>query len=154
MTDDSSCEIILSLEDTDKFMEDKLNILENESIDKKVQIDLESNSELEFDPLLMQFSRLKCIESRDAFILEACFSNTVWDTLSFPFSKQNEIKAVEYLIGVVNQHIDNMICLDSDAETSKENSRKGCMARLRIQERAALTQTLTKLSSDLEVNIL
>jgi hypothetical protein len=43
------------------------------------------------DPGLLQFLRLKLLEGKDSFILEGCFSDTVFNTLAQPFSKVNEV---------------------------------------------------------------
>ena len=43
-------------------------------------------------------SRLKLVEGKDCFILEACFADTVFNTMAQPFSKPNEVRSVHYLI--------------------------------------------------------
>ena len=37
-------------------------------------------------------SRLKLVEGKDCFILEACFADTVFNTMGQPFSKPNEVR--------------------------------------------------------------
>ena len=39
-------------------------------------------------------SRLKLVEGKDCFILEACFADTVFNTMAQPFSKPNEVRTV------------------------------------------------------------
>ena len=41
--------------------------------------------------ILHSSCRLKLVEGKDCFILEACFSNTVFSTMAQPFSKPNEV---------------------------------------------------------------
>jgi hypothetical protein len=56
------------------------------------RFDLEADEESEMDPGLLQFLRLKLLEGKDSFILEGCFSDTVFNTLAQPFSKVNEVR--------------------------------------------------------------
>ena len=147
---DSSCELFLAIDETDKFSDDKLNVLENELLGAKIQVDLEADKELELDPLLLQFTRLKSIEGKDAFILEACFSNTIWDTLREPFSRPNEIKAMSYIMEQCKKSLDDMPSLEDDREIAKGIDRKALFSRLRLQEQAALKGTLAKLQMELD----
>ena len=39
----------------------------------------------------MALDRLKLVEGKDCFILEACFADTVFNTMGQPFSKVNEV---------------------------------------------------------------
>ena len=95
--------------------------------------------------MLMQFSRLKSIEGKDAFILEACFANTVWDQLSMPFSKNNEIKATQMLLDICVSSLGDMI-EDVSFDTNSD-SPHNLTAKLRKQERTALQGTIKKLES-------
>ena len=46
--DDCSCEMMLEIEESDRFSGDKFNILEQEMLDSRLKIDLEADSSLEF----------------------------------------------------------------------------------------------------------
>merc|ERR1719331_1329259 len=135
--------MMLEIEESDRFSGDKFNILEQEMLDSRLKIDLEADSSLEFDPMLMQFSRLKSIEGKDAFILEACFANTVWDQLSMPFSKNNEIKATQMLLDICVSSLGGMI-EDVSFDTNSD-SPHNLTAKLRKQERRALQGTIKKI---------
>jgi hypothetical protein len=41
--------------------------------------------------ILSSLRRLKLVEGKDCFILEACFADTVFNTMGQPFSKPNEV---------------------------------------------------------------
>ena len=99
------------------------------------------------DPMLMQFARLKSIEGKDAFILEACFANTVWDQLSMPFSKANEMKSLQVILDVCTNSLNHMIEVDSYEEN--DNSPINLATKLRMQERKALLGTMKKIEMDL-----
>ena len=107
------------------------------------------------DPMLLQYARLKCIEGQDAFILEACFMNTVWDTLSLPFSKMNEVKALNTIINVCESSLRRILPAESGVDASETTAVTGLespailMSRLRQQERLALENTLIKLRGNL-----
>ena len=46
--EDCSCELMLTIEETDRFCDDKLNVLEQEMLDSSLRIDLEADSSLDF----------------------------------------------------------------------------------------------------------
>ena len=60
------------------------------------------------DPALLQFLRLKMLEGKDCFILEACFSDSVFYTMGQPFSKGNEVKVFQYLIDFCKKGLERM----------------------------------------------
>ena len=150
----------VAIESTDKFSDDKENVLENAGYGKRLRFDLEA--EVEVDPLLLQFLRLKLIEGKDAFILEACFQDTIWQILTLPFSKPNEIKVMTYISDTCTKGLEkiNSVSLEAEDEvllsekdvenpSSESERRKLLMAELRQQERAALKGTLSYVSEEL-----
>ena len=44
--------------------------------------------------------RIKLVEGKDCFILEACFADTVFNTMGQPFSKPNEVQNFPYFFYV------------------------------------------------------
>lgn len=98
--------------------------------------------------MLLQFARLKAIEGKDAFILEACFANIVWDQMSLPFSRPNEILALQSIIDVCQSTLGAMIPKGDPKDSVNDSStRDGLMTRLRIQERTTVEATISKLQS-------
>ena len=158
---DACAEMSVSIEPSDKFTDDKENVLEYAGYGKRQRFDLEA--EVEVDPLLLQFLRLKLIEGKDAFILEACFKDTIWQTLTLPFSKPNEIKVMTYISDACTKGLDKINAISSEAKdeallsekdiehpSSEEERRKLLMAELRQQERAALKGTLNYVTEELK----
>lgn len=45
--EDSSCEIFLSIEESDRFPDDKRNVLEQEMLSADLQVDLEADPEID-----------------------------------------------------------------------------------------------------------
>ena len=92
---------------------------------------------------LLQFLRLKFIEGPDSFILEACFANSVFDTLRLPFSKENELKVFQYLLdsckanierlNILSENEDEKVSPSDDPNLSQEKRISIALARIRIQ---------------------
>ena len=152
--DDACAEFKISLDEaTDKFYDDKLNILEQQ---KTFRFDIESSATL--DKELLQVARLKQIDGKDAFILESVFYSTVFKTLASPFSKINEVKTFKFLaeeIGSMLASINARFTPEQDATLTSNSSgslsKKQYMAMLRMQERAALQGTLAGVESSLRI---
>lgn len=152
--EDSSCELLVTIDDDiDKYPDDKRSILEYAGFGNsgKMQFDLVADNEAEIDPLLLQYLRLKHIEGKDSFILEACFNNIVWSTMALPFSKPNEMKVMQYIIDACELGLKNILDNKSDEKTRSGTSRSAAMARLRLQERAALQTSLRRAQDELEI---
>ena len=63
--DESSCEISVSInESTDRFYDDKVDILDSYGLSSAAEFDLEAGSEVGLDPDLLRFLRLKLIAGR------------------------------------------------------------------------------------------
>ena len=56
--------------------------------------------------------RLKLIRGKDAFILESVLAKTVFETLSLPFSKPNEIAVYQYLEETITREISKLTLAD------------------------------------------
>ena len=155
---DASCEFTVQIDpDTDRFADDKVNILEDAGLTSKQRFDLEVD--LSIDPALLSFLRLKFIEGKDAFILEACFSDVAYSTMSQPFSKANEMKVMSFLVNTCTSLLENLNSFaneDEDASfssssssTSEQEMRATLMRELRMQERAALKSALSYAQDEL-----
>lgn len=143
-TVDCSCEILVTLDEGDKFVQDKLRMLETEGLRPSATFDLEADTELDIDPLLMQFARAKFISGSDSFILEPCLSGVAWEQLGMPFSKTNEAEVIDYL----SETCVTLLRALSPPETNSpmlNSGRKTLMTALLAQERAALEGTLARL---------
>ena len=153
--DDSCCEIMMKIDGTEKYADDKLSILERNGIAKTQSYDLEADSSTGIDPSLLQFLRLKLIDGKDSFILESCFYNTVFFTLQQPFSKVNEIKVYEYIFKYCDEQLTKINSVstvqnDESIINNKSNDiRKIMIARLRLQERASLEENLNRAKTEL-----
>lgn len=88
------------------------------------------------------------ITCRDAFILEACFSDSVWSTLSLPFSKVNELKVFTYLRDTCASLLSR---LTREPSVAVGEERRALLAELREQERAALEGSLTILEAEVRL---
>ena len=53
----------------------------------------------------MQLLRLKTISGKDSFILEACLRDDAFKAIALPFSKNNEIAALEYFINSAREKL-------------------------------------------------
>jgi Rubisco LSMT substrate-binding len=155
--EDSSCELVVEIDGSERFVDDKLDILERNGYKRKNQFDLEADVETGIDPALIQILRLKLIEGTDAFILESCFSSTVFSTLSMPFSKANELKVFSWLESKCTQllaDLEKVSSSDQDAailaKSPASTSRAVLLAKLRVQERAALKGTLARIDGELK----
>lgn len=153
---DSCCEITCTIDGTEKYPDDKLDVLERNGYGRSRRFDLESDSSTGMDPSLLQFLRLKMLEGKDCFILEACFSDSVFYTLSSPFSRANELKVFRYLVDYCKsglERVNSMSSVEGD-ETISQGAGTGpeeCMARLRLQERQVLKTNLDLLTAELIV---
>jgi len=154
---DACCELKVGLDETDRFVDDKIEILEQQGLDKSVRVDIEAAPNAQLDKQLLQVLRLKCIEKTDSFILESVFSNTVWKTLTLPFSKANELKVYATLGDKLRGHlatINSKSSAEQDANILEETSAPSpsvTLARLRSQERAALQGALANIEATVRV---
>ena len=156
--EDACCEFEVSLNPSvDKFYDDKFNILEAEAYGNSFRFDIEADSSASLDKELLRVLRLKFIEGQDAFILESVFSNTVFKTLSQPFSKSNEFRIHKFLsdsISTLLARLDSKSTSELDAKilvTSTKKDPKVEMSRLRMQERAALQGALSRIEASIRI---
>jgi len=117
------------------------------------RFDLEAGSDAEIDPFLLQVLRMKLIDGKDSFILESVFSMTSFSTMSAPFSKVNEMRVSSFLEDVCEKELAKLDVVSDDtkdaalAKDLTSASPEVTMAKLRLQERAALKGTLAQVRS-------
>mmetsp|Transcript_12940 Transcript_12940/g.19464 ORF Transcript_12940/g.19464 Transcript_12940/m.19464 type:complete len:477 (-) Transcript_12940:22-1452(-) len=150
---DCSCEIAVSIEEeVDKYPDDKVTILEDNGFRSSMQFDLLADPSSEIDPDLMRFLRLKLISGKDSFILESCFMSVVFRTLESPFSKANELAVCQYLLNFAEKSLAKVNTVASNEEDLLKCEKEDpygipfALSQLRIQERAALQETINKMS--------
>jgi len=59
--DESCCEICVSIDGSDRFADDKIDVLESNGMATAVEFDLEAGTAVGLDPDLLRFLRLKLI---------------------------------------------------------------------------------------------
>jgi [ribulose-bisphosphate carboxylase]/[fructose-bisphosphate aldolase]-lysine N-methyltransferase len=137
------CEVSIELDDTDRFYEDKLDILEYETYDQvpmdpvqKFDIVCTTNRDGEPDPAMIQFLRLCKLRGTDAFLLESIFRKEVWDFMSMPVSEQNELLVLNEIVSICEDIINN------DFNQALPGGPEICI-RLRELETKALARTIS-----------
>lgn len=107
----------------------------------------------ELSERLLQFLRLKLVEGTDAFILESVFANTVFDTLRLPFSRVNEVRVMTFLEDFCVRALERMESVGNEEDDSRlaraSETVQAALARLRVQERAALRASLARVQAEL-----
>ena len=160
--EDCTCELTARIDDEneatwDMYWQDKLNALEAVEVRPSNKFDLEADDSVEFDPAMIQFLRLKLIRGQDSFILESIFTPTCYETMSAPFSKENEKAVFEFILSNVQASlvkINKVADAASDKaliESGDANDRKTMLAMLREHERAALESSRTKAETMLRI---
>jgi len=112
----NTAEILLEIDTTDRFYEDKLDILELQQIGTSQIFDVSSRDEP--DPQMLQFLRLVKLSDTDAFLLESIFRTDVWDFMAEPVSAINERAVVEYITELCQSLLDDMVDIDIDTTTT------------------------------------
>mmetsp|Transcript_22292 Transcript_22292/g.88482 ORF Transcript_22292/g.88482 Transcript_22292/m.88482 type:complete len:507 (+) Transcript_22292:2-1522(+) len=103
----AACELRFDLDPSDRFIDDKRDILETNAeadgllgdvvFDDGIQVCVgnRADSEAFFD--YMRFARLKALNGTDSFLLEPLFSKEIWGFLALPISEENERAALDAL---------------------------------------------------------
>lgn len=159
---DACAELKVNLEESDRWFDDKVDVLEQQGLPASNRYDIEADPLAPLDAEMLQILRLKSIEGNDGFILEAVFAQTVFKTMQLPFSKVNEIKVYRYLESNLEKLaalLDSKSTPEEDAallSSSSSNAAGGgsnrvTMARLRVQERAAVSGALRNVAANLKL---
>jgi [ribulose-bisphosphate carboxylase]-lysine N-methyltransferase len=162
-----TAELTFEVDDTDRFRDDKLDILEHETydlapMDPIQSFDVAGGAGLtgEPDPAMMQFVRLCCLNGKDAFLLESIFRRDVWGYMSEPVSEENERGAVKAIIEACQNALSDIL-LPEVANREKEEETEECDSCssemmdwlcliVRESERDALTRTLAYMKQEAE----
>lgn len=158
---DACAELKVNLEESDRWFDDKVDVLEQQGLPPSNRFDIEADPLAPLDAEMLQILRLKSIEGNDGFILEAVFSQTVYKTMQLPFSKVNEIKVFRYLevrlaqlaalLDSKSTPAQDAALLSSSTSVSSGSDRLATMARLRVQERAAVSGALRNVEANLKL---
>jgi [ribulose-bisphosphate carboxylase]-lysine N-methyltransferase len=142
-------ELTFEIEAEDRFRDDKLDILENDTYDQAPMDPVQSfdvvfavGRDSEPDPAMMQFVRFCKLGSSDAFLLESIFRSEVWGFMELPVSELNELQVVKTICGVCERAL-------SDLKECPPGGPEVC-TKLRESETQALTRSLEYLKREQE----
>jgi [ribulose-bisphosphate carboxylase]-lysine N-methyltransferase len=144
-------ELTFEVDDTDRFRDDKLDILEYETYDLAP---MEPSQVFDVtggrpDPAMYQFLRLVKLGGKDAFLLESIFRKEVWGFMSEPVSEDNEREVVTTVINACENALKEMDEI-SNEEGSALSPKKQLCALVRGSERQALERTLEYVKQEAE----
>mmetsp|Transcript_15063 Transcript_15063/g.25430 ORF Transcript_15063/g.25430 Transcript_15063/m.25430 type:complete len:590 (-) Transcript_15063:1268-3037(-) len=144
-------ELTFEVDDTDRFRDDKLDILEYETYDLAP---MEPSQVFDVtggrpDPAMYQFLRLAKLGGKDAFLLESIFRKEVWGFMSVPVSEDNERAAVTAVIDACENALKEMDEI-IDEEGSALSPKLQLCALVRGSERQALERTLEYVTQEAE----
>jgi [ribulose-bisphosphate carboxylase]/[fructose-bisphosphate aldolase]-lysine N-methyltransferase len=152
---DPVVEISVEMDSTDRFYDDKLDILEFETygpapMDPVQKFELHINEKKHGpipDPALLQFLRLRALGQYDAFLLESVFRKEAWGFMALPVSEANEQAVVDYLLEICHTALDEFAACPT---TTTKTTTTGTAADLCRQLRAAESTVLERLVTILE----
>jgi len=144
-------ELTFEVDDTDRFRDDKLDILEYETYDlapmEPTQVfDVTGGPP---DPAMYQFLRLAKLGGKDAFLLESIFRKEVWGFMSEPVSEDNERKVVTTVIDACENALKEMDEISNESGSALSPKMQLC-ALVRESERQALDRTLEYVKQEAE----
>ncbi|KAL7432719.1 hypothetical protein ACHAXH_004764 [Discostella pseudostelligera] len=149
-------ELSFEVEDTDRFRDDKLDILEYETYDLAPMEPIQTfdvtggpGSTGEPDPAMIQFLRLVKLGGKDAFLLESIFRKEIWGFMSEPVSEENERGAVTAVIDACQNALSDMMEDNDDVDGGGLNTEKDQLCSMvRESERQALSRTLVYMQQE------
>ena len=144
-------ELTFEVDDTDRFRDDKLDILEYETYDLAP---MEPSQVFDVtggrpDPAMYQFLRLAKLGGKDAFLLESIFRKEVWGFMSEPVSEDNERKVVTTVIDACENALKEMDEISNESGSALSPKMQLC-ALVRESERQALDRTLEYVKQEAE----
>ncbi|KAL3799928.1 hypothetical protein HJC23_007401 [Cyclotella cryptica] len=159
-----TAELTFEIEESDRFRDDKLDILEYETYDaapmEPVQVfDVRGGvgATGEPDPAMIQFLRLVKLGGKDAFLLESIFRKEVWGFMSAPVSEENERLVVNAVIDACQNALSEMEGHDKPTNENDENNNTSTLsenqqlcAMVRNAERQALERTYIYMKQEAE----
>jgi [ribulose-bisphosphate carboxylase]-lysine N-methyltransferase len=147
-------ELSFEVEDTDRFRDDKLDILEYETYDLAPMEPIQTfdvtggpGSTGEPDPAMIQFLRLVKLGGKDAFLLESIFRKEIWGFMSEPVSEENERGAVTAVIDACQNALSDMMEDNDDVDGGGTEKDQLC-SMVRESERQALSRTLVYMQQE------
>jgi [ribulose-bisphosphate carboxylase]-lysine N-methyltransferase len=142
-------ELTFEIEAEDRFRDDKLDILENDTYDQAPMDPVQSFDVVSAvgrdsapDPAMMQFVRFCKLGSMDAFLLESIFRSEVWGFMELPVSEVNELQVVRTICEVCERAL-------NDLQDCPPGGPEIC-TKLRESETQALTRSLEYLKREQE----
>jgi len=156
-----TAELSFEVNNSDRFRDDKLDILEYETYDLAPMEPTQTfdvmggpGSTGEPDPAMIQFLRLVNLGGKDAFLLESIFRKEIWQFMSDPVSEENERGAVTAVIEACQNALSEMDEEESALKANddgEEQSEQDQLCRMvRESEREALDRTLVTVKQDAE----
>lgn len=144
--------LTLTLPESDRFYDDKLDVLEQGGLTAANEFILRSGSPPP-DALLATL-RLLNLGGADAFLLEGLFRNDVWETLQQPVSEENERAVFQSMVDGCLAALDGYpTSLDEDFAAVREapaGSRAAVAGQVRLGEKEALDASLRFFEAGLE----
>lgn len=151
-----TAELTFEVDDSDRFRDDKLDVLEYETYDlapmeptQTFDVTGGPGSTGEPDPAMVQFLRLAKLGGKDAFLLESIFRKEVWGFMSEPVSEDNERGAVTAIVDACQAALDDMDD-DGGGEGGGSSEKERLCAMVRSSEREALGRTLVYVKQESE----
>jgi [ribulose-bisphosphate carboxylase]-lysine N-methyltransferase len=149
-------ELSFEVDDSDRFRDDKLDILEYETYDLAPMEPIQTfdvtggfGSTGEPDPAMIQFLRLVKLGGTDAFLLESIFRKDIWGFMSEPVSEQNERGAVIAVIDACQNALSDMLEDNPVGSGTRDKTASDELCfMVRESERQALTRTLVYMQQE------
>mmetsp|Transcript_10638 Transcript_10638/g.24296 ORF Transcript_10638/g.24296 Transcript_10638/m.24296 type:complete len:600 (+) Transcript_10638:57-1856(+) len=152
-----TAELSFEVDESDRFRDDKLDILEFETYDlapmEPAQVfDVVGGpgSTGEPDPAMIQFLRLVKLAGKDAFLLESIFRKEIWGFMSEPVSEDNEKASVTAVQEACEAALSDMNELESEDSSASPSLNEQLCSMVRGSEREALERTLAYIKQEAE----
>jgi len=134
----------LSVPESDRFVDDKLDVLEVARLPASPQYALRPGAAP--PPALLTYLRLLNLSGTDAFLLEPLFRDACWNTISEPISLANERAACEGMIDGCSDALRGYTASAAQDEQAMRapglSTRRSLALRVRLGEKRALQATL------------
>ena len=152
-----TAELSFVVDESDRFRDDKLDILEFETYDlapmeptQLFDVTGGPGSTGEPDPAMTQFLRLVKLSGKDAFLLESIFRKEIWGFMSEPVSEDNERASVTAIIEACETALSDMNELEGEDSSESPSLNEQLCSMVRGSEREALERTLAYAKQEAE----
>lgn len=146
-----AAELAFEVDEADRFIDDKLDILEFETYDlaplepaQTFDVTGGPGATGEPDPAMIQFLRMVKLAGKDAFLLESIFRKEIWGFMSEPVSEDNERDVTNAVIEACQTALSEMMEAEGDDDPTR------LCALVREAERDALDRTLSYVKQEAE----